>query len=127
MAASVQEIGRLQQRDRNIADQMADIRQLREGRPDQSGLFETPARAGPAEVQLKVLRRRGQRLQVEGMASTHKAVAELMRELAADRTFQPSLHSISAIAGDTPAAGVFLLTLDPTVVAGAPAQNVWSE
>jgi len=116
VTASIEEMEHLQQRDRDIAERLASLQQLQGYRDEQARIFEIMARAVPPQVQLTVLRRRGQSLQVEGIASTHAAVAQLLRTLAAEGGVRPSLHRISAVAGeagDTSAGKAFFLTLEP--------------
>jgi len=129
VAASIQEIGRLQQRERDIAERLVVLQQLQEGRSNQARIFETVARAVPADVQLRALRGRGQSLEVAGIAVAHKAVAQLMRSLTSEG-MRPSLHNIAAVAAEEaemPAADAFLLTLEPAADAKAMAQPEWSE
>lgn len=117
--AGLEEIRRLRQQDRDIAERLVAIRRLQELQPATVRFLEEVARAAPPDIQLDLLQRQEGRLLIEGVASSNKAVAEFMRSLNAEWQFQPSLQRISTVDAASVDDGsallsAFVLTLDMT-------------
>lgn len=123
---SLDEIEKLQQRQRDIVERLLVFRQLQSTQSAQMKLFESVARAAPPDIQLDLLRRQDERLQIEGVARSNSAVADLMRGLDSELEFRPSLQRIEAVnalsGGEAEEViSSFLLTLD---FASSPAEIV---
>lgn len=114
--ARIAEISQLRQQKEQINARMAVIQDLQGSRPLIVRIFDELVKALPAGVYFNSLRRRGDQLEIQGIAESNNRVSELMRRLDESDWFtNPNLQQISAAqadaASDQSSANAFSLTL----------------
>jgi type IV pilus assembly protein PilN len=114
--ARIAEIRQLRQQKEQINARMAVIQDLQGSRPMIVRIFDELVKALPAGVYFNSLRRRGDLIDIQGIAESNNRVSELMRRLDDSEWFSnPNLQQISAAqadaASDQTSANAFSLTL----------------